>query len=67
MGRYAWLFRHLARSRLFAVSYFTEGGCAAMTPQEKINLWMNIAVLLSIVGVMTFLSCLGSTTFWGDD
>jgi hypothetical protein len=49
------------------VSYLTEGGCAAMTPQEKINLWMNIAVLLSIVGVMTFLSCLGSTTFWGDD
>ena len=38
-----------------------------MTPQEKINLWMNIAVLLSIVGVMTFLSCLGSTTFWDED
>ena len=67
MGRYACLFRHLARSRLFAVSYFTGGGCAAMTAQEKINLWLNIAVLLSIVGAMTFLSFLGSTTFWDED
>jgi hypothetical protein len=38
-----------------------------MTPQEKINLWLNIAVLFSIVGAMTFLSFLGSTTFWDED
>lgn len=32
-----------------------------------IHVWLNIAVLLAIVGAATFASCLGSTTFWGDE
>jgi hypothetical protein len=32
-----------------------------------IHVWLNIAVFLAIVGAATFASCLGSTTFWGDE
>jgi hypothetical protein len=32
-----------------------------------LHAWLNIAVLLAIVGAATFASCLGSTTFWGDE
>jgi hypothetical protein len=32
-----------------------------------LHTWLNIAVLLVIVGAATFASCLGSTTFWGDE
>lgn len=38
-----------------------------MTHEQQINLWLNIAVLLCIVGAATFLTCLGSTTWYGDD
>jgi hypothetical protein len=38
-----------------------------MTLQEKFDLSMNLAVLLCFVGVAVFLTCLGSTTFWGDE
>jgi hypothetical protein len=32
-----------------------------------LHTWLNIAVLFVIVGLVTFASCLGSTTFWGDE
>lgn len=38
-----------------------------MTLEQKLNLWLNLAVLLCIVGVAAFISCLGSTTWYGDD
>jgi len=33
---------------------------------DKLHLWLNIAVVLVIVGTATFLTCLGSTN-WGDE
>jgi len=32
-----------------------------------LHTWLNIAFLLAIVGAATFASCLGSTTFGGDE
>lgn len=32
-----------------------------------LHVWLNIAVLFVIVGLVSFASCLGSTTFWGDE
>ena len=32
---------------------------------DEIHLWLNIAVVLAIVGAVAFLSCLSSTT-WRD-
>ena len=32
-----------------------------------LHTWLNIAVFLAIVGAATFATCLGSTTFWGDE
>lgn len=32
----------------------------------SLHVWLNVATILCIAGVITFLSCLGSTTFWGD-
>jgi hypothetical protein len=32
-----------------------------------LHIWLNIAVLLVIVGAAMYASCLGSTTFWGDE
>jgi hypothetical protein len=32
-----------------------------------IHVWLNIAILLAIVGAAVYASCLSSTTFWGDE
>lgn len=29
--------------------------------------WLNVGVILALVGAATYYSCLGSTTFWGGD
>jgi hypothetical protein len=34
---------------------------------DCLHLWLNIAVVLAIVGTATFLTCLGSTNYWGDE
>lgn len=34
---------------------------------DALHLWMNIGVLLAIVGAATYFSCLGATSWWGDE
>jgi hypothetical protein len=34
---------------------------------DSLHLWLNIAVVFVIVGTVTFLTCLGSTDYWGDE
>lgn len=34
---------------------------------SAIHLWINVAVVLAIVGAATFLTCLTSTTWFGDE
>lgn len=34
---------------------------------ENIHIWLNIATVLSLVGVVVWLTLLPSTTFFGDD
>jgi hypothetical protein len=34
---------------------------------SPIHLWLNLAVVLAIVGAATFFTCLSSTTWFGDE
>ena len=34
---------------------------------DELHLWADIAAVMMIVGVATFLTCLGSTDYWGDE
>ena len=36
-----------------------------MTPE--LHLWLNVATILIIAGLVAFAGCLGSTNFWGDE
>ena len=30
----------------------------------RLNAWLNVATILAIAGLVAFLGCLGSSTFW---
>lgn len=34
---------------------------------DTLHLWLNLAVLLVLAGMVAFCGCLSSTTFWGDE
>lgn len=34
--------------------------------ESSLNVWMNVAVAMSLVGFVVYVSCLGSTTWWED-
>lgn len=34
---------------------------------QPLHLWLNIAVVLAVVGAALWATCLGSTNFWEDE
>lgn len=35
--------------------------------EQTLNVWLNVAAMLSLTGFIIYITCLSSTTWFGDD
>ena len=35
--------------------------------EKTLNVWLNVAVMLALAGFVVYISCLSSTTWFGED
>lgn len=35
--------------------------------ENSLNVWLNVAAMLSLLGFIVYISCLSSTTWFGDE
>ena len=35
--------------------------------EQTLNVWLNVAAMLALTGFVVYISCLSSTTWFGDD